>query len=95
MYADVKDVAAALEKFISKSGQISFAVGTSNIIVTDTEDKIKSIDTFIKEIDRVTPQVLVEAKIYDISSDDALDLGIEWSVGTNTNYGEGSAGQSG
>jgi type IV pilus assembly protein PilQ len=88
MYADVKEVAAALEKFISKNGQISFAVGTSNIIVTDTEDKIKSIDIFIKEIDRVTPQVLVEAKIYDISCDDRLDLGVDWSVGTNTNYGD-------
>jgi type IV pilus secretin PilQ/predicted competence protein len=87
MYADVKDVAAALEKFISKSGQISFAVGTNNIIVTDTEDKIKAIDTFITEIDRVTPQILVEARLYDISSIDALDLGVQWSVGTNTNYG--------
>jgi type IV pilus assembly protein PilQ len=88
MYADVKDVATSLEKFISKSGQISFAVGTNNIIVTDTEDKIKSIDTFITEIDRVTPQILVEARLYDISSTDALDLGVQWSVGTNTNYGE-------
>lgn len=93
MYADVKDVAAALEKFMSKSGQISFAIGTSNIIVTDTEDKIKSIDTFITEIDRVTPQVLVEAKIYDISCDDAIDLGIEWSAGTVTNYNaDGTSG---
>jgi type IV pilus assembly protein PilQ len=77
-----------LEKFISKSGQISFAVGTSNIIVTDTEDKIKSIDDFIKEIDRITPQILVEARLYDISSDDSLDLGVIWNVGTNTDYGE-------
>ena len=92
MYANVKDVAAALEKYISKSGQISYAVGTSNIIVTDTEDKIKSIDTFIKEIDRITPQVLVEARIYDMSSDDRLDLGIEWFAGRNTDFGEGGLG---
>jgi type IV pilus assembly protein PilQ len=86
-YADIKDVAASLEKFISKNGQISFAVGTSNIIITDTEDKIKSIDDFIKEIDRVTPQILVEARLYDITSEDSLDLGVQWSVGTNTDYG--------
>ncbi|MDO8303296.1 MAG: secretin N-terminal domain-containing protein [Sedimentisphaerales bacterium] len=94
MYADVKDVAAALEKYISKSGQISFAVGTSNIIVTDTEDKIRSIDTFLKEVDRVTPQVLVEAKIYDISCDDTLDLGIDWSAGTDTVYSSTTLGSS-
>ena len=88
MYADVKDVASALDKFVSKNGQLSFSVGTSNIIVTDTEDKIKSIDIFIKEIDRITPQILVEAKVYDISSDDRLDLGIQWTAGRNTNFGE-------
>lgn len=93
MYADVKDVASALDKFVSKNGQLSFSIGTSNIIVTDTEDKIKSIDTFIKEIDRITPQILVEAKVYDISSDDRLDLGIQWTAGRNTNFGEtGSLG---
>jgi type IV pilus secretin PilQ/predicted competence protein len=92
MYAPVKDVAAALEKFISKSGQVSYSVGTSNIIVTDTEDKIKSIDTFIKEIDRVTPQVLVEARLYELSSDNRLDLGIEWFAGRNTDYGTGALG---
>lgn len=91
-YADIKDVAASLEKFVSKNGQISFAVGTSNIIVTDTEDKIKSIDDFIKEIDRVTPQILVEARLYDITSDDSLDLGVQWSVGTNTDYGDRGVG---
>jgi type IV pilus assembly protein PilQ len=92
MYANVKDVAAALEKYISKSGQISYSVGTSNIIVTDTEDKIKAIDMFIKEIDRITPQVLVEARLYDMSSDNRLDLGIQWFAGRNTDFGAGVLG---
>jgi len=83
VFADVKEVAAALEKFISKSGQISFSVGTSNIIVTDTEDKIKSIDTFITEIDRVTPQVLVECRIFDVTINDGFKLDIDWSAGNN------------
>lgn len=85
-YADIKEVEKALSKFISQRGSISTNSGTSNIIVTDTESKIKAIDTFIEEIDRITPQILVEARIYDITCTDKLDLGVEWNAGRNTTY---------
>ncbi|MFC1737785.1 secretin and TonB N-terminal domain-containing protein [Planctomycetota bacterium] len=91
-YADVAEVESALTKFISKRGYISSNAGTSNIIVTDIESKIKSIDKFIEEIDRITPQILVEARIYDITSKDKLDLGIEWNAGRNTDYGTSGVG---
>lgn len=86
-YADVTEVEKALQKFMSKQGSLSSNPGTSNIMVTDTESKIKAIDTFIAEIDRITPQILVEARIYDITSKDRLDLGVRWEAGTNTTYG--------
>jgi type IV pilus assembly protein PilQ len=77
-YADVSDVEKTLEKFLSKRGSLSCSKSTSNIIVTDSESRIKAIDTFVSEIDRMTPQILVEARIYDITATDKLDLGIEW-----------------
>ena len=86
-YADVAEVEKSLQKFISKQGSLSSSPGTSNVIVTDAESKIKAIDTFIEEIDRITPQILVEARIYDITSKDRLDLGVKWEAGTNTSYG--------
>jgi type IV pilus assembly protein PilQ len=89
-YADIKEVEKALSKFISQRGSISTNPGTSNIIVTDTDNKIKAIDTFIQEIDRITPQILVETRIYDITTTDALDLGVEWNVGTQTTYFTGT-----
>jgi type IV pilus assembly protein PilQ len=85
-YADIKEVEKSLNKFISQRGFVSINPGTSNVIVNDTESKIKAIDTFIEEIDRVTPQILVEARIYDITTTDALDLGVEWDTGTRTTY---------
>lgn len=85
-YADVTEVEKALTKFISKRGYISSNPGTSNIMVTDIESKIKAIDKFIVEIDRITPQILVEVRIYDITSKDKLDLGIEWNAGRDTTY---------
>ncbi len=94
-YANAEEVERALQKFISGRGSISANVGTSNIIVTDTESKIKAIDTFVAEIDRITSQVLVEARIYDVTCTDRLDLGIEWSAGKNTTYSVSGVGATG
>ncbi len=91
-YADVIEVEKALKKFISDGGSLSSNPGTSNVIVTDKESKIKAIDTFIQEIDRKTSQILVEARIYDITCKDRLDLGVEWQVGRDTVYGAGTSG---
>jgi type IV pilus assembly protein PilQ len=85
-YADIKEVEKSLGKFVSQRGAISTNQGTSNIIVKDTESNIKAIGTFIEDIDRVTPQILVEARIYDITSKNELDLGVEWMAGRNTTY---------
>lgn len=92
-YADVKEVEQALKLFISDQGAISSSPGTSNIIVTDTESKMKAISSFIEEIDRITPQILVEAKIYDVSSTDSLDLGVKWQAGTATSFGAAGTGE--
>jgi type IV pilus assembly protein PilQ len=91
VYADVTEAEKALTKIISKRGSISSNPGTSNIMITDTESKIAAIDSYIEEIDRRTAQILVEARIYDVSNTDALDLGIEWRAGRNTGYGTGRA----
>jgi type IV pilus assembly protein PilQ len=85
-YADIKEVEKSLGKFISQRGAISTNPGTSNIIVKDIESNIKAIGTFIEDIDRITPQILVEARIYDITSKNEIDLGVEWMAGRNTTY---------
>jgi len=86
IYADIEQVVKALEKFKSPQGFVSSIEGTSHIIVTDTESKVRDITNLLSTIDRITPQVLVEVRIYDITSNDYLDLGIEWVAGRNTTY---------
>ena len=88
VYADVKEVEKVLAKAISKRGTISANPGTSNIMITDTESKMAAIDIFVEEMDRRTAQILVEARIYDISNTDSIDVGVEWNAGRNTGFGE-------
>jgi type IV pilus assembly protein PilQ len=87
-YADVAQVVKALEKFKSPQGSVSSIEGTSHIIVTDTESKVRDIANLLATIDKVTPQVLVEVRIYDITSKDNLDLGVDWYAGRRTNTDE-------
>ena len=83
-YADVAEVESALNKFLSKRGSISSSKGTSDIIVKDVESNIKAIDSFIEKVDRMTAQVMVEVRIYDITSTEGFDIGAEWDIGRNT-----------
>ncbi len=84
VYADAAEVVIALEKFKSPQGSVSSIKGTSYIIVTDTESKIREISSLLDKIDRITSQILVEVRIYDITSRDKLDLGINWHAGRRT-----------
>ncbi len=86
VYVDAVEVVTALDKFKSPQGSVSSIKGTSHIIVTDTESKITQISDLLEKIDRITPQVLVEARIYDITSRDKLDLGVQWSAGRRTQF---------
>jgi type IV pilus assembly protein PilQ len=92
VYIDAVQVVEALDKFKSPQGSVSSIKGTSHIIVTDTESKIREITALLDKIDRVTPQVLVEARIYDITSRDKLDLGVQWDVGQRTTFSESLGG---
>jgi len=85
VYADVVEVVKALDKFKSAKGSVASIQGTSHIIVTDTESKIREIELLMEKIDRITPQVLVEARVYDITSRDKLDLGVRWNAGRTSN----------
>jgi type IV pilus assembly protein PilQ len=94
VYADVAEVVKSLKDFKSKQGSLSHIEGTSVVMVTDTESRIRDIATLLAKIDRPTPQILVEARIYDITSKERLDLGVEWQAGRNTSY-SASAGITG
>jgi type IV pilus assembly protein PilQ len=83
-FADANEVAVALAGFVSEQGKIALNKGTSHLVVTDVENRIKVIDEFIRQIERPTPQILVEVQIYDITTNEGFELETNWSAGRNT-----------
>jgi len=55
------------------------------LIVTDTEESVQRIAELIADVDKLPPQVLIEARIVEMSTDLQRQLGIEWNVNALAN----------
>ncbi len=79
-YGKASEIIASIEKLKSDRGKINFDERTNTIIVQDIEESVALIEDVIKRLDRVTPQVMIEAKIVETTLTDADELGIDWTV---------------
>ncbi len=75
------EVKTAIEKLVSERGKITLETRTNTLIITDTKSNLIRIGKMIKELDRATPQVLIEAKIIETNLTDTKNLGIRWTIG--------------
>ena len=89
-YANAKD--DVLPHIVPTQGRGSVTVDGRNnqIIITDIAEKVKKAKEIIKQIDKVTPQVMIEARIVEASDTFTREIGTSWSIsGTRT---DGSLG---
>lgn len=78
-YADVEKAKDTIEKAgIVKKDNISIDKRTRSIIVKDTPSNLKTVESLISNIDKPTSQVLIEARIVEISSTFTRELGVQW-----------------
>ena len=77
------DPAAAktiIQNELSSRGRAQVYTDKSQLIVTDTAPYIRSIRKLIENIDKKVPQVLVEARIFEVSYDKETEIGIDWTL---------------
>jgi len=81
-YAKVKDVEAAIKnaKLLTARGSTSADERTSTILVQDTADVFPTIEQLLATLDKPTPQVLIEARIVEVDTTSARELGIQWGM---------------
>lgn len=48
------------------------------LVVRDTQEVLEEIRQLLTRLDRITPQILLEARIVEVNSDAVKDLGIQW-----------------
>src|SRR3989338_3864892 len=66
------------KKMLSTKGDIKINEVSNNIIVTDYLVNIQKIKELIAKVDIAPKQIIIEAKIIDITSSDLKALGVTW-----------------
>jgi type IV pilus assembly protein PilQ len=82
-----KEIKPHVEKILTlERGSMSVDQKNNQIIITDTEAKVAQAADIVRRIDKVTSQVIIEAKVVEVAKDFSRELGVDWSLG----YGPGT-----
>ncbi|MCB2148970.1 MAG: type IV pilus secretin PilQ [Deltaproteobacteria bacterium] len=82
-YSDAtKEVLPHIQNIVTKDrGSVSVDVKNNQIIMTDTADKIANALEIARQIDKVTAQVIIEARVVEVNENYSKELGFEWNLG--------------
>ena len=79
-YAAAGDLSSAISqgKLLSARGSITIDNRMNTLIIKDTQKSIDKIKVLVKIMDVSKPQVMIEAKLVQVSTDYTEQLGIRW-----------------
>jgi len=78
-YADVTKVGAILTRQIGVPGTVTVLDQTKTLVVEATAAGLERAALVLREIDRAPQQILIEAKILEITLDQNENFGVDWS----------------
>ena len=84
-YASAKTIVPTLKAFLSKRGDIIADDRTNSLIIQDIPSVIPGLDRLVKELDRKTQQVEIEARVVAATRSFARDLGAQVGFGYGNN----------
>jgi type II secretory pathway component GspD/PulD (secretin) len=77
-YSDPALVAEILGKYVSRGGKITVLPQRQMIVVEDTPEGMARIVALLREVDVQPRQIMIEAKILEITLDANENFGIDW-----------------
>lgn len=87
-YAKAIDIATLIKdkqnSLLSPRGKVSVDTRTNTIWIQETGTKIEEVRDLIKQLDIPVKQVLIEARIVEVSKSFSQDIGIRWGVSKPT-----------
>ncbi len=76
--ANAKDLENVVKKVLSKKGDVASDVRSNTLVIKDTPLAIARAEQLLKQVDVKTGQVMIEAKIVEVSTNAKEELGIQW-----------------
>jgi len=77
-YANAKDIEGVITKVLSKRGSIASDPKSNMVVIRDIPSAIERVMELLKQVDAKTKQIMIEAKIVEVSTNASKDLGIQW-----------------
>ena len=78
---EIDAIKSMLSIIVPEEGRINIDSRQSEIIVKGTKEELDNIATMIVGLDKRAPQIMIEAKIIEITHNTQKDLGITWTSG--------------
>ena len=94
-YSSLTEVEAILTEHLSSYGSIQPLQESSMLVVQDLPGFLDNIEALLTEVDREPMQILIEAKILEISLVDNQSFGLNWAKIFNSANPSGSIGTQG
>ena len=86
-YISLGKLASVLKNYLGPQGKIVVDDFSGVVIISDTKKNLDFIKTVISKIDRNIKQVLIKAKIVELTKSGSQDLGIQWGATINKTTG--------
>ena len=77
-YATAEDAQETVQDMLTDRGKMTYDVRVNALVVTDLATNIYKIKNIIADLDKRTPQLMIEAKIIETALNDTERLGIDW-----------------
>jgi type II secretory pathway component GspD/PulD (secretin) len=94
-YADPAQLQAMLSPYLSDYGQLTTLVESRILMVEDTPDFLDRIEALIDSVDREPMQILIEARILEVTLNAEDSYGIDWTNFFDSGDGTGIVGTRG
>ena len=94
-YVSVEEMQALLEPYLSEYGEITVFNDRNMFLVEDTPEFLRRIKVLVGELDEAPTQVLIEAKILEITLTDEDSYGLDWIKFFESEGGTGDFGTQG
>ncbi len=92
-YATAQELSARAKELLSPRGSITVDERTNMLIVRDVTGNVSRIEQLVRLLDLQTPQVLIEARIVEATSNYLRQVGIQW--GGDTTFSEATGNPTG
>ena len=80
---EIEEIKNMLSIIVPEEGRINIDSRQSEIIVKGTEEQLDNVEKMIAGLDKRAPQIMIQAKVIEITLEAEKDLGVKWTTSTS------------